>query len=168
MADFKISADAQAKVNGFELADRAFKTAWEKFEQEHFSDLQFLDKLREERNAKLDSARRALRSEAEEVDITQVKYLRTGMFSVAKKWHKFYIPEKLVARLEAKDLLDTAFKEKIVAQKIEVEKFETVQAFLERHRIKKDCEDCEDGQELTPAVSGPKPIPAFGTEAKDK
>lgn len=161
------SDKVKEKVGIFGQSDAAFKAAWDSFEQRHATELAQLEKLREERNAKLDDARRALREEAVEADITRVKEIRIGPFVVNKKWHAFYIPEKLAAKLESRDLYDTATSKNVVAEKIEIAKYDVVKQFLQDLGLVKEFEDCEDGQELTPAITGPKPISPFGAEYKD-
>lgn len=164
---FDCSADAKSRIDAFTQADSAFRSAWQLFEQQHAAELDYLDRLREERNAKLDEARRILREEAMEADITQVKYISAGPFTVQKKWHGFYIVEKLMAKLEARNLLDTAFAERILVKKVEAGKYDEVHDFLQVQGIDGAFEDCEDGEEMTPAVSGPKPIGPFGAEQRD-
>jgi hypothetical protein len=167
MSKFQCSQETQDKVVIFEAADRVYKDAWEQFEKEMELRLITLDRLRENRNAKLDDAKRALRTEAVEADITQIKLIKAGPFSVQKKWSQFYLPERTVAILKAKGLYDAAISAKVVAEKIELAKYEEFKQFLDKAGVVKDFEECEDGQELTPAVSGPKPIPPFGAEQKD-
>ena len=167
MSKFQCSDEVKAKVTAFETADATYKTAWEQFEQAAQAQLDYLDKLREDRNAKLDDAKRGLRAEALEADITDIKSIKVGPLTAQKKWTSFYNPEKLVAGLRAKGLYDTAIAAKVVMEKIETAKFDEVKNFLKNEGIEKDFEDCEDGQEMTPAVSGPKPIPAFGAEQKE-
>ena len=167
MAKFQVSQETQDKVAAFEQSDANFKNAWAVFEQRLEQELALLDKVREDRNAKLDEARRALRAEAQELSITHCKVVKAGPFSVLKKWSSFYIPEKFVAMLKDRGLYDAAVSAKVVAEKIEVGKFEAVKAFLTNEGVAQDFEECEDGCELTPAVSGPKPIPPFGSELKE-
>jgi hypothetical protein len=167
VAKFQFSKDTQDKVTLFEQSDSAFKAAWGALEQKISAELQYLDSLREDRNAKLDEAKRAIRTESVEADITENKSLRIGTFSVQKKWSNFYTPEKFVALLKDKGLYDGALSAKIVAEKIEIAKFDVAKQFLENEGVLTDFEECEDGQELTPAVSGPKPIPPLGAELKE-
>jgi len=167
MSKFQFSQDTQDKVTLFEQSASAFKIAWEALEQKISSELQYLDGLREDRNARLDEAKRAIRTEAAEADITGAKFLRIGTFSVQKKWSSFYTPEKFVALLKDKGLYDNAITAKIVAEKTEIAKFDVAKQFLENEGVLTDFEECEDGQELTPAVSGPKPIPPLGVELKE-
>lgn len=167
MGAFRCSEEAILKNKLFEEADQAYKQAWEEFETQNQTYLDRLDKLREDRNVKLDEVRRILRAEAEALDITKNKSFKEGKFSVVKKWSSFYQPQKLVAGLKDRGLYDSALAAKIVAEQIVVAKFEEVQNFLEKHNILRDFEDCEDGEELTPAVTGPKPVQVFGSETKD-
>lgn len=167
MGKFQGSKELQDKIDDFEKSDITFKSAWSVLEQKMAQELEYLDGLREERNEKLDLAKRALRAEALEASIKDVKFVKIGPFSVQKKWSSFYVPEKLVALLKDKGLYDSAISAKIIAEKIEVEKFDVVKQYLKVEGIEADFEDCEDGMEMTPAVTGPKPIPPFGVEQKD-
>lgn len=167
MGKFQVTPETEAKVEAFNTSDQAYKAAWEQFEQQHEQHLAYLDKLREERNAKLDEAKRALRDEAARLNISLVKFVKAGPFSVQKKWSAFYAPERTVALLKDKGLYDTALAAKVVAERIELAKFDELKAFFEKNGVSTDFEECEDGQEQTPAVSGPKPVPPFGAESKD-
>lgn len=167
MSQHKISESTQTRIDAFEQADKAFRAAWDDFEQKHQQELEYLDKLREERNVRLDEAKRVMRDEAAELDITKVKFLKAGPFSVQKKWSGFYLPEKFVAMLEGRHLYDQAVAEGAVREITEVP-FEKAKAFLESKGLRDDFAECEDGKELTPAVTGPKPIGGFGAESKEK
>lgn len=168
MAKFQCNATTQQKVTEFEEADEKWKAAWSAFETQHQAEIDRLEAVREERNSKLDAARHALRADAEGVDISEVKAFRAGLFSVQKKWSSFYIPEKLVANLKDHGLYDSALAHGIVAEKIEVAKYEQVRGFLTNEGLVKEFESCEDGCELTPAISGPKPAAPLGGEKKDR
>ncbi len=167
MSQYQCSAETQAKIRAFVQADKEFKAEWEQFELRAQQHLEYLDKLREERNAKLDDAKRSLRAETQDLDITVHKSVKAGPFTVQKKWSSFYQPEKLVAGLKTKSLYDSALSSRIVREKIEIASFEEVQNFLKVEGVLADFEDCEDGIEQTPAIYGPKPILAFGVEAKE-
>jgi hypothetical protein len=160
------SPETEKKIEAFIKADSAFKDTWEQFEQKHSQELERIEQLREERNARLDEVRRSIRDDIQESDIA-TRALKSGPFTATKRWQSFYVPEKLVAKLEDKGMLDIAFSERIVARKIEVEKFDIVFQFLERHGLIKEFEDCEDGREMSAAVGGPKPIAPLGTELKE-
>ena len=167
MSKIGCSPETAKKIDAFVQADAALKVMLTQFEQRYANELERLEKLREERNAKLDEAKRSLRDDAQEADITKVKNIKAGPFIATKKWQSFYVTDKLVAKLEDCGLLDTALSERIVAKKIEIEKFDVVHQFLERHGLLKDFEDCEDGREMSAAITGPKPITPFGVESKE-
>lgn len=162
---FQCSQDTKSKVEAFEEADRLYKTEWEAFEREHEIRLNQLDRLRDDRNAKLDEAKRALRQEAEGLTDLRTTF-SVGPFKVQKKWSDFYIPEKTVAMLTERGLYDSAVSSGIVAIRVELEKFDQVQKFLQDHQVSKDFESCEDGAPAGAAVSGPKSVPPFGAELK--
>lgn len=168
MAKVQVSNETQTKVSSFEQADAAYKAAWDAFETAHKHELESLDKLREDRNAKLDEAIRSLREEAVSIDITLTKRIDAGPLYVQKKWSSFYVPKKLVSELKDHNLFDSALASGIVEERIDVADYEKVKDFLEKSGVAQDFEDCEDGKELTPAVYGPKPIPPFGAEAKER
>lgn len=165
MPTFKPSQNTQEKIAAFELADQLFKAELDKFEREYELRLQALDHMRQDRNVKLDEAKRALRAETESLDDMRLTY-SSGPFKVQKKWSDFYIPEKLVSMLGDRGLYDQALSAGIIAIKTEVAKFEQVHKFLEENGVTKDFECCEDGEESTVAISGPKTIPPFGMELK--
>jgi hypothetical protein len=159
--------ETEDKVQAFQAADEVYKKAWGDFEAKHSTEIDNIERLRENRNALLDDARRALRTETESLDDLRT-YFKSGPFSVQKKWSDFYIPEKLVSMLRNKGLYDTALSAGIIAEKIEVSKFEVVRAFLDEHNLTKEFECCEDGAEAGSAISGPKPVPPFGAELKER
>jgi predicted AlkP superfamily phosphohydrolase/phosphomutase len=162
-----VSAETKTKVDAFDTADSTYQTAWDAFEEKYQAELDELDKLREDRNAKLDVAKRALRDEASEMDISVVKFIKMGAFSVQKKFSKWY-SEKAIGFLKEKNLWDSALTAKVVEEKVTFAEFEKVQDFLTREGVLKEFEECEDGKELTPAVTAPYPVPAFGAQAKEK
>lgn len=162
---FTPSQDVKDKVKAYEEADHAFKEEWEKFEAEQATRLAQLEKLRDDRNAKLDEAKRQLRAETESIDEMRLTYA-LGPFKVQKKWSDFYIPEKLVSMLTDRGLYDSALSAGIVAVRTEVAKYPVVKKFLEDNKIAKDFECCEDGEEDSTAIGGPKSVPSFGAELK--
>ncbi len=161
----KMSDDTKSKVTLFEEADKLFKTEWEAFEREHETALDRLEKLRDDRNAKLDEAKRSIRQDTESLDETRVTF-NVGPFKVQKKWSDFYIPEKTVAFLADRGLYDSAIRHKVVAVRVEVEKYDVLKKFLSDSGVAKDFECCEDGAEAATAIGGPKAIPPFGAELK--
>jgi hypothetical protein len=162
---FKPSQDALSKVKTYEEADTLFKAEWEKFEKECETRFTYLEKLRDDRNAKLDEAKRQIRSETESLDEMRMTFA-LGPFKVQKKWSDFYIPEKLVAMLTDRGLYDAALSAGIVAIKTEVAKYPQVKKFLEDNNVARDFECCEDGAEDSTAIGGPKSVPPFGSELK--
>lgn len=65
MSEHKVSDEANDKIKVFKEADDAFKKEWEVFETANATALAQLEKLRDDRNAKLDEAKRFLRAETE-------------------------------------------------------------------------------------------------------
>lgn len=165
MTAFKCQESTKNKVALFEEADQKFKKAWEVFETEHATQLADLEKLREERNVRLDDAKRGLRAELETITEFRATFTE-GPFKIQKKFSDFYIPEKLVAMLNERGLYDTAIRAKIIAIKVETAKFDEVKNFLRAHNIEKEFECCEDGVDAPGAIMGPKSVPPFGSELK--
>lgn len=166
MPSYQSSQETKDKVKQFEDADKEFKIALETFERDYAAPLAKLEQLRESRNVLLDEARRLLRAELEIIPDMRLTY-NTGPFKIQKKWSDFYAAEKLVAMLGDRGLYEDAVKAGVVTIKIETAKFEEVKHFLETHNIIKEFECCEDGKHAPSSVSGPKAIPAFGTESKE-
>lgn len=164
-SNFKCSQYTQDKIQAFQEADAEFRAEWEAFEQEQATRLEKLEKLREDRNVKLDDAKRSLRQELDVVDEMRMTTTQ-GPFKIQKKWSDFYIPEKLVAMLADRGLYDAALTAGIVRVRVETAKYNEVRRFLETNGIDRDFECCEDGEEDSTAISGPKPVPPFGAELK--
>lgn len=162
---FTPSQDAKDKIKAFEDASKAFNEALEQFERDHELALVTLNRLRDERNVKLDEAKRQIRAEVESLDEMRMS-VNLGPFKVQKKWSDFYIPEKLVSMLADRGLYDAAVSAGIVAVKTEVAKYIQVRKFLEDNNVLKDFECCEDGEEDSTAIGGPKAVPPFGAELK--
>lgn len=167
MSKFELSKEAQDKINAFLESDAAFKAVWNTFAEKYQTELDYLENLRESRNAKLDEARRALRAEGAEADITKVKSFRAGPFTVKKPWSDFYQPEKFASRLRDTGLYDKALSSKIIKESVEIEKPDVVKQFLTTIGALELFEDCEDGIELATRIEGPKPIAPFATEVKE-
>ncbi len=157
--------DVQDKIDIFQKADQDFKCEWEKFELAQAAELIRLENLREERNIKLDEAKRAVRSEVETFNTMRVTFA-SGAFKVQKRWSDFYIPDKTVSMLIAKGLYNTAIAAGVVIVKAEVASYDEMQRFLIENNVIKEFECCEDGIEGSVAISGPKSIPPFGLELK--
>lgn len=162
-----ISQDTKDKIKTFEEADTAWKTAWERFETAHQEEMENLEKLREERNVRLETARKMLRTEAQELSYEDVKSVKEGRFRAQKNWSRFYSPEKFVAMVRDKGLYDEAVAHNIIVVTTSVADFQEVKGFLEAKGAVKDFEECEDGRERTTAIFGPKPIPPLGAEFKE-
>jgi hypothetical protein len=164
-SNFKCSQDTRDRIEVFKVADKRFKEAWEVFEATYDTELAKLEVLRDDRNAKLDEAKRSLRAELEMIDEMRMTFTE-GPFKVQKKFSDHYIPDKLVSMLEDRGLYDLAVSAKIVAVKVETANFDEVKNFLKLHGLEKDFECCEDGKHSPGAISGPKPIPPLGAELK--
>ncbi len=157
--------ETKEKIKSFQEADLKFRVAWDAFETENATRLAQLEKMREERNARLDEAKRAVRQDTELVEDMRATFTE-GPFKVQKKWSDFYIPEKLAAMLTDHGLYDSAISNGVLAEKIEVGKYDQVHKFLTDAGLVKEFECCEDGEESSTAISGPKPIPPLAAELK--
>jgi hypothetical protein len=161
----QVSQETQKALDDFTAADAAFSERWSLFEQEHAREMEELDRLREARNAALDTATRAVRTEA---DLnSKSKSFSVSGFTAQKKESKFFNPDMFIARLHERDLYDKAKTAGAIVESVEV-KYAEAKAFLDREHVASDFEDCEDAKDLTTAISGPKPVGAFGSQMKKK
>lgn len=167
MAVYKLTSDTKDKLQEFEDADAKWKEAWEKFETEHQAALEKLEALREERNVKLEAARKTLRNEVSDLNYEDIQSVKEGRFRAQKNWSKFYSAEKFVAMIRDKGLYDEALAHKIIIVTTSVAEFEEVKNFLDQRNIVKVFEECEDGKEKTTSIYGPKSIPPLGAEYKE-
>ena len=120
-----------------------------------------LDNAREEMNAALDEAKRALRTDAVDADYRKIKVIKTGPFTVNKKWSGFYIVEMFTELAKGCGVYDAAVDEGVIQVSTTVST-KKAEEFLRKKSLDQKFKACVDGKELTPAVSGPKPIAAFG------
>lgn len=167
MATYKLTQDTKDKLHEFETADAVWRAAWEQFEAAHQLELEKLELLREDRNVKLEAARKTMRMEVQELNYGDIKSVKDGRFRAQKNWSQFYSAEKFVAMIKDKGFYDDAVANKIVIVTTTVADFEEVKNFLEQRSIVKDFEECEDGKEKTTAIYAPKPIPPLGAEFKE-
>jgi len=165
--DYIPTQDTQNVVNKFLSADQKYQAAWAEFYDRHQQEIDQLDQLREERNVNLDEAGKMLRSEATRLDPTRYKTFKFGPFQVSKKFgsDSFRAVEfvNLAKSLGFKKQMED---EGAIATKIEINQ-EAANEFLKKNGLEKQfATTIEPGLAMTPAVSGPKPIPAFGQELK--
>ncbi len=163
---YKISDDTKKTLDDFSSKDAEFQQAWVQFEQTFEKELIRLEILRESRNAALEVAIKVMREEADRPECEE-KSLRYGGFTASKKESKLFHPEMMLARINDRDLYDSALTVGALEEKITI-KYSEMKAFLEDRGIYEDFEDCEDSQKLTTAISGPKTIGPFGSEMKKK
>lgn len=165
--DYQPSGDAQRIVDDFLKSDTVFKDAYAEFSDRYATELAQLEQLREARNVKLDAAGKILRDEATRLDPKRFKTFRVGPFQVSKKFSSdsFRAVEfvNLAKTLGFKKQMED---EGAIATKVEIN-FEAAQEFLKKNSLAdKFATTLEGGSEMTPSITGPKPIPAFGTEVK--
>jgi len=162
MNDNVLSDDTKAKVSNFEASRDKFNKLVTEFFDNHGDELQAMDAAREEMNASLDEARRALRDDAENIPISKVKFIRCGDFEVQKKWSSWYIVEMFVSMAKNCGMYDSALAEGVIEEKTEVNG-KLAETWLKKNSLEKKFASSLDGKELTPAVKGPKPVVAFGS-----
>ena len=160
-----VTEDTKTAVRTFEAADAAYQSLFDTFQDEYQSALIQLDTAREERNAALDIAKKALRADAQAADYRSVKELRYGPFKVQKKWSGWYIVEMFVDLITQEGLYDAAVDSGVIRIKTEVDG-NLAAEFLRSNSVEDKFKPCIDGKELTPAVTGPKPVVAFGGTEK--
>lgn len=167
--DYTPTQDAQNIINKFQTLDTQFKAAWGEFYERFQTELDQLDQLRESRNVALDEAGKMLRDEATRLDINRYKSFKFGPFQVQKK-----VGSDSFRAVEFANLAKTlGFKKQMedegaIATKVEIN-FSAAKEFLKKNGLEdKFATTLEGGAEMTPAVIGPKPIPALGAEFKSK
>lgn len=167
---YSLSDDTKKKIDGFNDADERLKKVVSDFEADHMAELQYIERLREERNSKLDDATRALRAEAERVPYTTAKRFSYGPFVAQKRISQFYTLDRFVAIAVHlglyQHMVDLGIlKEEVVMAK----KFEEAKALLQDQGLADHFEECEDIKDAgVPAVTRPGSVVSFGAETKDK
>lgn len=160
--DNVLAPETKAKVRLFNDAKDKFNGLVADFFAAHPDELQQMDEAREEMNAALDEARRALRDDAENVPISRVKFIRHEDFEVQKKWSNWYIVDMFVAVAKGCGMYDTAIAAGVITENTVVDG-KKAEAWLKANSLQKKFAASLDGKELTPAISGPKPVMAFGS-----
>lgn len=167
---YDLSDDTKKKIDEFATADAHLKKFVSDFEADHMAELQYIEQLREARNAKLDDATRALRAEAERVPYTTTKRFSYGPFIAQKRISQFYQLDRFIAIANHlglyKFLLDMGILKEETVMGV---KFEEAKALLEEQGLADHFEECEDIRDAgVPAVTRPGSIVSFGAETKDK
>ena len=172
------SPELVEKEKAFEAVDKEWQEKWGAFYQQNEKALDELDQLREKRNIALDEVRRAAAAEAETLDIEKHPNFKVGRFSVQKKNTKWFIAEAFVAHAKELQVYDSLVQKGAILVKTEIP-YKEAKTVLEDMPFK-DPETgkdgtlldqfifCEDGKEMTPAVTSPKNIPPIGAEYKEK
>lgn len=153
------------KIADYEEKSRTFKTLFGYFQDEHQAALMQVDDAREAMNAALDDAKRGLRDDAVKADYRKIKKIKIGAFSVAKKWSSWYIVEGFVDIMKELGLFDAAVDEGVINVETKVDG-KLAPEFLRKNGVEPKFKIVEDGKELTPAVTCPKPTAAFGAALK--
>jgi hypothetical protein len=162
--DELLSDTAKQKVAKF----NEFKAQWDGLFQDfcdkHSSELQFLDNVREEMNTALDEAKRALREEAEKIPYNKVQKIYHGGFNIQKKWSEWYIVEMFLEMARNSGLYDAALAEGVIIEKTEING-KLAEPWLKKNSVHDTFQAALDGKELTPAITGPKPVLPFGSSS---
>lgn len=153
------------KIDDFSEKETYFQKLFADFQDEHQDALMQIDTAREAMNAALDDAKRGLREDATKADYRQVKKIKIGRFSVAKKWSSWYIVEGFVDIIKELNLFDAAVDEGVIKIETKVDG-KLAPEFLRKNSVESKFKMVEDGKELTPAVTCPKPTAAFGAALK--
>lgn len=151
----------KARVLEFEAKKSHYDAIFQQFQDAHQAELMQLDNAREEVNASLDVAKRAMRDDAVEADYRRIKRIKFGSFSVVKKWTSFYIVEMFVDLLRERGIFDAAVDEGVINVTTHI-KATLATEFLRKNSLENEFKVCMDGKEQTPAVTCPKPIAGFG------
>lgn len=167
--DYTPTQDIQNVINKFQSLDHQFKSAWSEFYERFQTELDQLDLLRENRNVALDEAAKLLRDEATRLDINRYKSFKFGPFQVQKKvGSDSFRAIEFVDLAKALGVSRRMEDEGVIATKVEIN-YAAAKEFLKKNALEsRFATTLEGGQEMTPAVLGPKPIPAFAQEAKTK
>lgn len=162
----KLADETQKALDAFNEKDEEFQKAWALFERTHDKELIILEMLRESRNAALDNITRLLRTEADDAGHKE-KILKIPPFTATKKSSSLFHADMLLARINEMDLFDAAKAVGAIEVTTTV-KYKEMKQFLTDKGVYPEFEDCEDIVPMTTAISGPKPLAAFGGELKKK
>lgn len=164
-SDLAVSQETKDKIEKFEQADQAYRTRFEEFLERHAEELLQLDRAREERNTLLTDATEALRSDAQDADIAEVRTLKYGSFAASKKWSSYYLVDSFVQIAKDAGLYDTMLEVGVLREVTEINT-KLAEHWLASENLASKFKPAEDGKELTPAITGPKKVPPFGSQVK--
>lgn len=164
MAEIKYvtpSVENQARVKEFEDADAAYSKTWADFEEKAKQWFDMLEDMREKRNRRLDDAIRALREEA-----TRTKQsIKSGPFKVDAKTKRYFAPEEFVKLAKDYNVLDALKTAGAVVEKTEVDTERAAEWLKTSDLVGKFIPSYHEDP-MTPAVTGPKEVPPFGSPVK--
>lgn len=163
--DEHLSEDTKKLVELFQAKQSVYQSQLNIFFDRHNDLLQSLDNSREDMNAALDDARRGLRADAERAPYTKVKKIQFNGFKIQKKWTSWYIVEMFVSLVKNNGLYDAAIAAGAIVEKTEVDG-KRAEEWLRQNSLTDQFRQCEDGKELTPSITGPKQVAAFGSAQK--
>jgi hypothetical protein len=161
-----LTDETKTLVDSFTEIDKEYKDKLSQFYSDHSSELEKLEHLRMQRNKALDDAKQSLRSDAASHSYDDAKArIKFGPFIVQKKWTSWYVTEMFVGLVKSMGLYKSAVEHGVIEVKTEINS-KQAEEWLRKNSLTKKFEACEDGKELTPAITGPKPVVAMGAEEK--
>lgn len=169
MADRKIvnehalSDSTKKKVEAFEESDKKFKALLSKFMDKYAQEIMEIDNAREERNARLNDAKDALRENAWDADITEVQSIKYGPLKVSKKWSEYYLTDSFVQIAKDAGVYDKLIESGVVKLVTQIDS-KLAKHWLDANSLTEKFEQAVDGKELTPAITGAKEVVPFGAE----
>lgn len=152
-------------IDDYFLKVGTYKKLEASFQDEHQAALMQLDNAREESNAAVSAAKKAMAADAKTVPYSKAKKIIYNGFAVIKKWSGWFIVEGFVEIMKELGLFDAAVDEGVINVETRVDG-KLAPEFLRKNSIADKFRSVEDGKELSPAVTCPKPIAAFGEALK--
>ena len=158
---FTPSDELQARVKEFEDSDAEYSKTWTDFEEKAKQWFDLLEGMRDKRNRRLDDATRACREEAAQFKTG----FRLGPFRVDSKTRRYFSPEEFVKLARDHNVFDALKNAGAVIEKTEIDT-EKAAEYLKTSDLAGKFIQAYHEDAMTPAVSGPKEVPPFGSPAK--
>lgn len=165
--NYEPSGDVQRIVAKFETLDQQIQDRKVEFYERHSTEIDQLNALAESRNVALDESAKALRTEVERLDPEKFKTVDYHGFRVSKKKGSDYFgPVEFVGKAKAEGVKAKMEDEGVIKTKIEID-FAEAKEFLKKNGLTdKFASTLHEGGDLTPSVTGPKPVALFFQEMK--
>lgn len=167
--DYEPTQDVRNSIAKFETLDAQARSAAEELYSKYQTEIDQLNNLIESRNVALDESNKLLRSEVTRLDGDKFKTVKFHAFQVSKKkGSDFYGAAEFVDKAKAEGVKKKMEDEGVIATKIEIN-YDAAKEFLKKNGLEKSFAGAlHEGADLTPAVSGPKPLALFAQEIKGK